>query len=64
MIGIVVDKVDDVQRIDTSVLAAVSEMGSAIPSRYLKGFLRLNNNEMLVIMDIEAVVHKEELQKS
>ena len=64
MIGFVVDKVDDVQRIDTSVLAAVSEMGSAIPSRYLKGFLRLNNNEMLVNMDIEAVVHKEELQKS
>ena len=61
MIGIVVDKVDDVQRIDTSSLASVSEMGSAIPSKYLKGFVRLNNNEMLVIMDIEMVVAKDEL---
>lgn len=62
MIGLVVDKVDDVQRIDLSALAPVSEMGSAIPSKYLKGFVRLDNNEMLVIMDIESVVDKEELK--
>lgn len=62
MIGIVVDLVDDVQRLDTSTLAPVSEMGSAIPAKYLKGYVRLDNNEMLVIMDIEKVVAKEELQ--
>jgi len=37
-------------------------MGSAIPSRYLKGFVRLEDNQMLVIMDIETVVAKEELK--
>ncbi len=63
MVGIIVDKVDDVQRLDTSSLAPVSDMGSAIPSRYLKGFVRLANNQMLVIMDIEAVVHKNELKE-
>lgn len=62
MIGIVVDKVDDVQRLDTSYLAPVSEMGSGIPSRYLKGYIRLENNQMLVIMDIEKVVAKSELE--
>ncbi len=62
MIGIVVDLVDDVQRLDTTSLAPVSEMGSAIPARYLKGFVRLDNNEMLVIMDIEKVVDKSELE--
>lgn len=62
MIGITVDKVDDVQKINTSALSPVSEMGSAIPSKYLKGFLRLSNNEMLVIMDIESVISKEELK--
>jgi len=61
MVGIVVDLVDDVQRLDTSTLAPVSEMGSAIPSKYLKGYVRLDNNEMLVIMDIEKVVAKDEL---
>lgn len=61
MIGLVVDKVDDVQKIDISSLAPVSDMGSAIPSRYLKGFVRLDNNQMLVIMDVEAVVQKKEL---
>lgn len=62
MVGIIVDLVDDVQRLDTSTLAPVSEMGSAIPSKYLKGYVRLDNNEMLVVMDIERVVDKEELK--
>ena len=61
MIGIIVDLVDDVQRLDTSMLAPVSEMGSAIPAKYLKGYVRLDNNQMLVVMDIERVVAKEEL---
>jgi purine-binding chemotaxis protein CheW len=64
MVGIVVDKVDDVQKIDTNALSPVSDMGSAIPSKYLKGFLRMENNEMLVVMDIETVIHKEELKNS
>ena len=64
MVGIVVDKVDDVQKIDLNDLSPVSDMGSAIPSRYLKGFLRMENNEMLVIMNIESVIHKEELKNS
>jgi purine-binding chemotaxis protein CheW len=64
MVGIVVDKVDDVQKIDTNALSPVSDMGSAIPSKYLKGFLRMENSEMLVVMDIETVIHKEELKYS
>lgn len=63
MVGIVVDKVDDVQKIDTQTMSSVSDMGSAIPPKYLKGFIRTANNQMLVIMDIENVVHKEELKK-
>jgi purine-binding chemotaxis protein CheW len=63
MIGFVVDKVDDVQKIDTSSLSPVSEMGSAIPSKYLKGYIRLQDNRMLVIMDVEAVANKEELER-
>lgn len=62
MIGIVVDKVDDVQRLNLSMLAPVSDIGSAISSKYLKGFVRLDNNDMLVIMDIESVVNKSELE--
>ena len=62
MIGLVVDKVDDVQKLDNASLYPVSDMGSAIPAKYLKGFVRLEDNEMLVIMDIETVVHKNELK--
>ncbi len=56
------DLVDDTQKIDTSMLASVSEMGSGIPARYLKGYVRVEDNKMLVIMDIEKVVCKEELE--
>ena len=63
MIGLVVDKVDDVQKLDNTQLYPVSDMGSAIPSKYLKGFVRLEDNEMLVIMDIETVVAKSELRE-
>jgi len=62
MVGLVVDKVDDVQRLDDRQLYPVSDMGSAIPPRYLKGFVRLEDNQMLVIMDIETVVNKDELK--
>ena len=62
MLGLVVDKVDDVQKLDNSSLYPVSDMGSGIPAKYLKGFVRLENNQMLVIMDVETVVHKEELK--
>lgn len=62
MVGLVVDKVDDVQKLENSSMFPVTDMGSAIPSKYLKGFVRLENNQMLVIMDIENVVHKEELK--
>ena len=62
MLGLVVDKVDDVQKLDNTSLYPVSDMGSGIPANYLKGFVRLENNQMLVIMDVENVVHKEELK--
>jgi purine-binding chemotaxis protein CheW len=64
MIGLVVDKVDDVQRLDMSALSPVAEMGSAIPSKYLKGYVRLEDNQMLVIMDVESVVNRDELKDS
>ena len=63
MIGLVVDKVDDVKKIDQNALVPVTDMGSAIPSRYLKGFVRLDSSKMLVVMDIDSILTKEELLK-
>ena len=63
MLGIVVDKVDDVQKIDITSLSPVASMGSAIPSKYLKGYVRLEDNQMLVLMDVESVLDKSELSQ-
>jgi purine-binding chemotaxis protein CheW len=62
MIGLVVDKIEDVQKLDNASLYPVSDMGSTIPPQYLKGFVRLEDNEMLVIMDIDTITHKNELK--
>jgi len=62
MIGLVVDKIEDVIKLDDTSLYPVIDMGSSIPSRYLKGFAKLEDSEMLVIMDIDAVTHKDELK--
>ena len=61
LIGLVVDKIEDIKKIDNTLLYPVSNMGSAIPPQYLKGFARLEDSEMLVIMDIDAITHKDEL---
>lgn len=61
MLGIVVDRVEDTKDIDLSVQAPISEIGSAIPSKYLKGLVQ-NEGEMLVLMDIESILNKEELE--
>ncbi len=63
MLGIVVDKVDDVEQIDSNNLSAVSDMSSAIPAKYLKGFSVHDEDDILVVMDVEAIVSKEELQE-
>ena len=62
LIGLVVDKIEDVKKIDNTLLYPVSDMGSTIPSQYLKGYARLENSEMLVIMNIDAITHKDELE--
>ena len=62
MIGLVVDKIEDVKKIDSTLLYPVSDMGSTIPPKYLKGFAKLENNEMLVIMNIDVITHKDELK--
>ena len=62
LIGLVVDKIEDVKRIDNTLLYPISEMGSAIAPQYLKGYARLENSEMLVIMNIDAITHQDELK--
>ena len=37
IVGLVIDKVDDVKRLDKTSIYPVSAMGSAIPPKYLKG---------------------------
>jgi purine-binding chemotaxis protein CheW len=61
MLGIVVDKVDDVDKLDSNNLSPASDMSSSIPLKYIKGYSVQEGNNMLVVMDIEATISREEL---
>ena len=61
MLGVVVDSVDDVEGIDVNALASANNMSSSIPSKYLKGYSMHEDEGMIVLMDIEAVLSKKEL---
>lgn len=64
MLGIVVDEVDDVEQIDSNNLSPASDMSSAIPAKYLRGYTVHEDADMLVVMDIEAIVSKDELEEA
>lgn len=63
MIGIVVDFVNEVKKIDLSHINKVGELGFSLPSENIKGYVKTGDNEMLVLMNIEKVLSKSNIQK-
>ncbi|MGY3265633.1 MULTISPECIES: chemotaxis protein CheW [unclassified Lysobacter] len=59
-IGIVVDGVSDVLRLDPSQVRAVPDLGSAIDRQFLTG-LGVVDERMLILLDIERLMTSEEM---
>ncbi|HZX80608.1 MAG TPA: chemotaxis protein CheW [Lysobacter sp.] len=59
-IGIVVDGVSDVLRLEASQLRAVPDLGSAIDRKFLMG-LGVVDERMLILLDIERLMTSEEM---
>lgn len=62
MIGLVVDGVSDMETIDYSELYPAPDMGSSISPEYLKGLFK-RDDKMFVVMDIDRILDKDEMQK-
>ena len=59
-IGIVVDGVSDVLRLDAAQVRAVPDLGSAIDRQFLTG-LGVVDERMLILLDIERLMTSEEM---
>jgi len=59
-IGIVVDGVSDVLRLQPDQLRAVPDLGSAIDRKFLMG-LGVVDERMLILLDIERLMTSEEM---
>ncbi|MFZ5658041.1 MAG: chemotaxis protein CheW [Pseudomonadota bacterium] len=59
-IGVVVDAVSDVIRLDPAQLRAVPDLGSAIDRKFLTG-LGVVDERMLILLDIERLMTSEEM---
>ncbi len=61
MIGLVVDEVSDMENIDLDKLYPAPDMGTSIAPKYLKGLFK-KDEKMVVILDIDKILDKEEMQ--
>jgi purine-binding chemotaxis protein CheW len=62
MIGLVVDEVSDMENVDLDKLYPAPDMGTSIAPEYLKGLFK-KNDKMIVILDIDRILNKDEMQR-
>jgi purine-binding chemotaxis protein CheW len=62
MIGLVVDEVSDMENVELDKLYPAPDMGTSIAPKYLKGLFK-KEEKMIVILDIDKILDKEEMQK-
>lgn len=62
MIGLVVDEVSDMENVEMDKLFNAPDMGTSISPEYIKGLFK-KDEMMLVILDIDRILNKEEMQK-
>lgn len=61
MVGMVVDSVQDMETIEWETMVPAPEMGTTVGSENLKGLIK-TDNRMIVILDIERILDKKELE--
>lgn len=62
MIGLVVDEVSDMENVELERLYPAPDMGTSIAPEYLKGLFK-KEEKMIVILDIDRILDKDEMQR-
>jgi purine-binding chemotaxis protein CheW len=63
MIGLVVDRINNIENINLSNLSRSPDIGTSISSDYIQGLFKNNEGFMIAIMDIDKILSKDEVSK-
>jgi purine-binding chemotaxis protein CheW len=62
-VGLIVDSANDVIDIDTDQIDSPPEVVGGIKAKYLDGIARVGENRLLVLLNLEQVLDKSEIQQ-
>ena len=60
LVGIIVDNIESILQLDRQNIVPAPEMGVSIDPRFIEGLLKLNNESMTTLLNIDAVLKLEE----
>ena len=63
MIGLVIDRINNIENIDISKLSQSPDIGTSINPDYINGLFKNDEGHMIAIMDIDKVLNKDEMNK-
>ncbi len=61
LIGIIVDNIDSIIELNTQTIVPAPEMGVSIDPSYIEGLIKMNNEQMAILLNIDMVLKIEEL---
>lgn len=61
LIGIIVDKIESIMNINSEQISQTGDIGLGIERKFIDGLVKINKQEMTVLLDIDTVLKVEEL---
>ena len=60
LIGIIVDNIESILELDRQTIVPAPDMGVSIDPKYIDGLIKLNNEQMTILLNIDTVLKLEE----
>jgi len=61
LVSIIVDSISSIMELNTQVISPTPNMGIGIDERYVEGLIKMNNEQMAALLDIDMILRIEEL---
>ncbi len=61
LVGVIVDNIESIIELNTQAIVVAPEMGVSIDPAYIEGLIKMNNEQMAILLNIDMVLKIEEL---
>ena len=61
LVGVIVDNIESIIELNTQAIVAAPEMGVSIDPTYIEGLIKMDNEQMAILLNIDMVLKIEEL---